>query len=204
MARRDARGLGRGAGGRPSGVGRACRARGRARLGCVRKRAKRRRKTPHGRRRLFARRLPNRARVRVTTVTTGFALEVRTRFQDKKCGDDCQYLARVYPPSLAKEMIATAAATAARAVGTRTAPAVVGAVRSFWADVPMAPKVRADRSSRSVFVGGHRRSVLLSRGLSPLLPDTSLTSRCPVNVHLHRIPSLASLRCSSRTRTPRR
>jgi len=50
-------------------------------------------------------------------------------------------------------MIATAAATAARAVGTRTAPAVVGAVRSFWADVPMAPKVRADRSSRSVFVG---------------------------------------------------
>jgi len=86
-----------------------------------------------------------------------------TRFQDKKCGDDCQYLARVYPPSIAKEMIATAAATAARAVGTRTAPAVVGAVRSFWADVPMAPKVRAVRSSRSFFVGGHRRSVLLAR-----------------------------------------
>ena len=35
-------------------------------------------------------------------------------------------------------MIATAAATAARAVGTHTAPAVVGAVRSFWADVPPA------------------------------------------------------------------
>ena len=46
------------------------------------------------------------------------------------------------------------------------------------------------------------RRVLLSRSLSPTLPDTSLTSRCPVNVHLHRIPSLASLRCSSRTRTP--
>lgn len=54
----------------------------------------------------------------------------------------------------------------------------------------------------SVFVGGHRRSVLLSRGLSPLLLDTSLTSRCPVNVHLHRIQSLVSPRCSSRTRTP--
>ena len=42
-------------------------------------------------------------------------------------------------------MMATATA-AARAVGSRSAaPAVVGAVRSFWADVPMAPKVRPDR-----------------------------------------------------------
>ena len=61
-----------------------------------------------------------------------------------------EYPARVYPPPHAKEMIATAVTTAARAVGTRTAPTIVGAVRSFWADVPMAPKVRADRSSRSI------------------------------------------------------
>ena len=45
-------------------------------------------------------------------------------------------------------MIASAAATAARAVSNRTAPAMVGAFRNFWADVPMAPKVlRDDRFS---------------------------------------------------------
>ena len=68
-------------------------------------------------------------------------------------------------------MMATATA-AARAVGSRSvAPAVVGAVRSFWADVPMAPKVRHDRPHRSTRRSRSARATPTPAVLAAPAPD---------------------------------
>ena len=77
-----------------------------------------------------------------------------------------------YTPSF--NMMATATA-AARAVGSRSvAPAVVGAVRSFWADVPMAPKVCHDRPHRSTRRSRSTRATPTPAVLAAPRPTTRL------------------------------
>ena len=129
------------------------------------------------------------------------------------CGASIPRASPGYTPSF--NMMATATA-AARAVGSRSvAPAVVGAVRSFWATCPWRPRcvtialtvrrvdrVRpAPRPPPRSWPRPPRPPVSHLSSDAPRCDDPRLT-RLPLPPVPRRIPSSASPRCSSRIRIP--